>query len=226
MSGAPYILYGGGVTRSMGVQLVLEELGLPYELKPVDIGADEHRRPEFLAVNPAGFIPALVTPAGEVLHETAAIMLWLAESQEAWELVPAPTDPLRGRFLSWLFYFTNDIQPPTKRFFYPHRYATQHEAGAEVKALAYSQVLERWAVLDGYLKANGPLHLGERFSLADMHLAMWAAYGLDSLSELLNRFDAVRACFERAAGRPRSGPLLLEFQRDIRARSKRPWLPD
>ena len=75
-----YVLYGGGVTRSLGVQMVLEELDLPYELRRVDALAGEHRTEEFLALNPAGYLPVLVTPEGEVLHEAAGLMLWLAGS--------------------------------------------------------------------------------------------------------------------------------------------------
>ena len=56
---APYILYGGNVTRSLGPQMVLEEGGLPYRLREVDIGRGEHRRPDFTALNPAGYVPDL-----------------------------------------------------------------------------------------------------------------------------------------------------------------------
>ncbi len=59
---APYILYGDGVTRSIAVQLLLEEAGLPYELRRVDTRAGEHRQPAFLAINPAGFVPVLSRP--------------------------------------------------------------------------------------------------------------------------------------------------------------------
>ncbi len=48
------MLYGGGVSRAVGPQMVLEEAGLAYELREVDIAADEHRSAEFLAINPAG----------------------------------------------------------------------------------------------------------------------------------------------------------------------------
>lgn len=222
----PYILYGGGVTRAIGVQMVLEELQLPYELKVVDIHADEHRKAEFLAVNPAGYLPALVTPQGETLHETAAIMLWLADRHAPGELAPAPDEADRGRFLSWLFYFTSDIQPPMKRIFYPKRFATEAQGADAVFDLACEQARERWAVLENYLTGNGPLHLGRRFTIADMQVAFWTCYGLAYVSEIFETFPAVTVCYERASERPRSGPLLKEFQAAVRERSTRPWLPD
>ncbi len=226
MTTKPYILYGGGITRAIGVQMVLEELALDYELKPVDIHADEHRKPEFLAVNPAGYVPALVTPDGETLHETAAVMLWLADKHAPGVLAPGPDEADRGRFLSWLFYLTSDILPPMKRIFYPARYATENDGADAVSELACKQARERWAVLEGYLSENGPLHLGERFSIADMQAAFWACYGMRYVSEIFETLPAITACYQRASERPRSGPYLKAFQKTVRERSSRPWLPE
>ena len=74
-----YILYGGSITRSLAPQMVLEEGSLAYTLREIDIDAGEHRGEAFLEINPAGYVPALVTPEGHVLHEAAAIMLYLAD---------------------------------------------------------------------------------------------------------------------------------------------------
>ncbi|MBT6093365.1 MAG: glutathione S-transferase family protein [Rhodospirillaceae bacterium] len=225
MSDQPYILYGGGITRAIGVQMMLKELALDYELKTIDIRKDEHRKSEFLAINPAGYLPALVTPEGETLHETAAIMLWLADKHAPGVLAPAPDEADRGRFLSWFFFFTSDIQPPMKRIFYPERYVTENDGTDAVFELACNQARERWTVLEGYLSENGPLHLGERFTVADMQIAFWACYGMRYLSEIFENFPAITACYERASAQPRSGPLLKAFQQTVRERSSRPWLP-
>ena len=74
-----YILYGGDFTRSVLVQWVLEEGGLEYELRTIDIFKAEHRASEFLAINPAGLVPVLITPEGQALYETAALMVYLAD---------------------------------------------------------------------------------------------------------------------------------------------------
>lgn len=216
MTGA-YQLYGGGISRSVAVQVVLEELALPYELLEVDLRRDRHRSPEFLRVNPAGFVPALVTPDGLALHENAAIMLWLADVHPEAGLAPDPGDRRRGLFLSKLFYHSNDIQPAVKRYFYPHRYSPDAGAVPAIRARAHDAALERWSVLNRHLEENGPCHLGDRFSLLEPHMAVWAAYGLGSTDEVLDRFSAVRRCFELAVERPRSGALILEFQRKVRA---------
>ena len=74
-----YTLYHQHGTRSGAALLVLEEGGLDYELEHVDITAYEHRSEAFLAINPRGLIPTLVTDTGELVCETAAIMMYLAD---------------------------------------------------------------------------------------------------------------------------------------------------
>ena len=203
-----YILYGGGVTRSLGPQMILEEAGLPYEPRSLDEHAGEHRQTSYLAINPDGVMPALVTPEGEVLHEAAAIMLWLAERHGLDGLAPPAGDPQRGLFLAKLFFQTNEIQTAMARFFRPERCSTDPMHAPAIRDRARAEALDRWALLDGFLAAGGPFHLGTRFSLLDLHMTLWAAYGLDGATEVTDRFPAVRRCFEATIARPRVGPLV------------------
>lgn len=212
-----YVLYGGGVTRAAGVQMVLEEIGLDYDLVPIDIFSGEHRTPEFLALNPAGYVPALKTLEGEVLHETAGIMLYLAERHDRKDLAPAANDPDRGRFLDQLFYQTNEIQPLMKQYFYAARYSTEPGDAPRIQAAVEVAVRERWTVLDRYLAENGPWVLGDRFSLADLHLALWAAYGFTSPNDMIDDFPAVRRIFEGVLERPLSGPLIRTVRSAMKA---------
>ena len=211
---APYILYGGGVTRSIAVQLLLEEAGLPYELRPVDIRTGEYRQPAFLAINPAGFVPALVTPEGEVMHETAAMLLYFAERHGLTGMAPPPGDPDLARFLCQLFYLTNDIQPAIKQFVYAHRYTTDDNVAASREA-ARRMALDRWAVLDRYLGDNGPLHLGVRFSLLDLHMTVWALYGFEKTTDITDAFPAVKGVVEAVRARPQCAPLLDAFEAEV-----------
>ncbi len=209
-----YRLYGPAWTRATGVMMVLEELGLPYERVEIDVRGGGLEAQDFLAINPAGFLPVLTTPEGQHLHEAGAIMLYLAERHALGDLVPAPGDPDRGLFLSHFFYLTNDIQPPSKRFFYPHRYALRPEDVAETRRRAREAAEERWQVLDRILQAKGPWHLGERFSIADMQAALWAAYGFDHIDDIISRFPAIGRLFEGIMARPKCA-LMLQEQRQI-----------
>src|SRR5947209_8880015 len=81
-----------GEGRGFRVVWLLEEMGLPYRLRPVDLLAGVENDPEFLAINPAGFIPALQD--GEVVMvESIAILEYLAGRYGPTPLAPAPQDP-------------------------------------------------------------------------------------------------------------------------------------
>ncbi|MEO0619998.1 MAG: glutathione S-transferase N-terminal domain-containing protein, partial [Pseudomonadota bacterium] len=106
MSGNPYLLYGHPLTRSKLVEHVLVELDVAFEARLIDPFVGAHRTPELLAINPTGWIPVLVTPDGEIIAETAAINLTLAERYPDAHLVPPVSDPDRAKFLSTYFYIT------------------------------------------------------------------------------------------------------------------------
>ncbi|MEM7432936.1 MAG: glutathione S-transferase family protein [Pseudomonadota bacterium] len=212
----PYVIYGGGVARDVVVRMVLEEAGVPYDVIFVDGVTGAHRTKEFLEMNPAGYIPAVLTPEKEMLFETAAIMLYVAERHELHDLLPMPGDKDRGQFLAHLFYHTNEIQPSTKRWFYPHRFSTESAAGRDkIMDAAYQILLDRWGVLDQMLAENGPYHLGDRFSILDMHMAMWATYGLRTCDEIIETFPAVARVTEDVRARPASGHILNQQREDM-----------
>ena len=146
-----YFLYGGDFTRSVLVQWVLEEGGLAYELRKLDIFKGEHKAGDFLAINPAGLVPVLVTPEGQALHEAAALMVYLADRHGLTDLAPSPTDPARGLFLSTIFHLAGDIQAEMKRFHYPHRFSPRSADNLVVQDMARSLVLARLAVIDARL---------------------------------------------------------------------------
>ena len=204
----PYILYGGTFSRALGPQMVLEEGAIPYELRVVDMEAGEHFTEAFRKINPAGFTPALITPEGHVLHEAAAIMVYLADHHGLADLIPAPGDPQRGLMLTKLWYYTNDVQPAFKRFGYTQRYTLRDEDIPAMRAKARAAICERLQLREDWLTQNGPWHLGERFSLADLHLALWASYGLENIGDIVETFPAIGRVRDGVLARPKSGPLL------------------
>jgi glutathione S-transferase len=206
-----YILYGGDFTRSVLVQWVLEEGGLEYEFRKIDILMDEHRTAEFLAVNPAGLVPVMITPDGQALYETAALMVYLADRHGLTNLAPAVTEPSRGLFLSTIFYLASDIQSEMKRFHYPHRFSLRTEDNVKIQELANSLVLRRLAVMNDRLTQVGPYTLGARFSLADAYLSFWVAW-LDR-DEVRSRLPLITKLYDLVRARPLIGPYLDETER-------------
>jgi glutathione S-transferase len=206
-----YILYGGDFTRAVLVQWVLEEGKLDYELRKIDILKGEHRAVEFLAINPAGLIPVLITPDGDALYEVAALMVYLADRHQLTELAPAVTDPHRGLFLSTVFYIASDIQAEMKRFHFPHRFSLRTEDNTGIQDLAKALVLSRLDVMNTRLAKSGPYVLGARFSLADFYLSFWVA--LLDRDSVCKRLPSIAKLYSLVRSRPSATPYLEGTER-------------
>ena len=206
-----YILYGGDFTRATLVQWVLEEGKIEYELRKIDLSKGEHRAAEFLAINPAGLVPVLITPDGDVLYEVAALMLYLADRHQLTELAPPSTDPDWGLFLSTVLHIAADIQSEMKRFHYPHRFSLRREDNAGIQDLAKSLVLSRLNVMNTRLAKRGPYVLGTRFSLADFYLSFWVAY-LDR-EAVCRQFPSIAKLYDLVRSRPSALPYFEETER-------------
>jgi len=196
-----YKLYWCAQTAAFGPQAMLEEIGVEHEIVPVDIYKDEHLTPEYLAMNPAGKVPALAIPDGPVMHEAAAIMLYLAEKHGRTDLAPAVDDPIRGEFLSIYFYLTSVVQNAHKQFYYPHRFTTDQANTDAVKNQARLNITEEWKVIEKRLNAGGPFVFGDRYTLCDMFAVMLITWNPDT-KQLLFDFPGLKRCFETAMDRP------------------------
>jgi glutathione S-transferase len=192
-----YILYGGKFTRALMVQMVMAEGDIEYELREIDIFSQQEQSPQYLAINPAGFVPAMEIPGGEVLFETHAINLYLVDHHRLTQLAPMVDEPGRGAFLSGLFFICDDFEPTLKRYFYPHRYVL-HEADApEMRRQSLALALDRLKIIDQRMQQKGPYYLGERYSLVDLAACYWAQdlmfdNSLDSLPALRHCLSLVR----------------------------------
>ncbi len=216
-TGGTYTLYGGGVAQSASVEAVLRELDLAYTRKDVDVARKDARWDELLAVNPAGLVPALVLPDGTVMHETVAIMLFLADRHPAAALAPQTDNHLRAQFLARLFYINNEIAARTKGFFYAHRWSTDVRDVPRVRDAAFAAVMERWQLVETWLDGAGPYILADRFSIADVFLANWAAYGLRDGADIRRRFPAVARCLDVVALREKSEPVFTDLLAAVKA---------
>ena len=98
----------------MTAQVVLEEIGLEYELRWTKIHIpNSEKSPDFIKANPNGTVPTLLTPEGPI-YETAAILLYIAEQNPECGLIPAVTDPQRRLFWQWHFYLVSTFMPEEK----------------------------------------------------------------------------------------------------------------
>lgn len=170
MSPSSHTLYYAPGAASLVVHWVLLELELPHALELVDIKAGAQKRPEFIALNPNGVVPALVID-GKPHYEATALITHLAETHPEHGLAPRPGDPGRMDFLQWMFNLANMVQPLFRQWWYPHEPAGEAHAEA-VLAHVRPRIEAQWDRIDAHLAANGPYLLGDRLSVADFHLVM------------------------------------------------------
>lgn len=97
-------------TRSSRVLWLLEELGVPHEIALVDLPGGEQRKPEYRRVHPHGVVPALEMD-GEVLIESAAICMYLADRYADAKLAPPVGDPQRRKYYEWMVYVPATADP-------------------------------------------------------------------------------------------------------------------
>src|SRR5688572_16323657 len=102
---------------SMAPHMLLETLGVPFELQLVDRTRNAHKQPEYLKLNPNGLIPVLID-GDLVLYETAAICLHLVDTHPHAGLAPAIGTPARALFYKWLVWLTNTLQTALIVYFY------------------------------------------------------------------------------------------------------------
>ena len=106
-------LYGFGPTRSLRALWGLKELDADFEFVPVNLLAGEHKRPEFLRLNPAGKIPVLVD-GDLVIPESAAIVLYLADKYRDKGLLPESLTE-RAHVYRWLMFAVTELEEPLWR---------------------------------------------------------------------------------------------------------------
>lgn len=139
-------LYYAPDNASLVLRLALEEAGLAYETVLVDRATGAQKSAYYLAINPAGLIPALETPQG-ILAETGACLLWLSDAYPAAQLGPSLQDAHRGKFLRWLFYLSNTVHADLRRLFYAHRYVPADAVAVHHDMMA-QHVQRHFGVLD------------------------------------------------------------------------------
>ncbi len=159
---------------SLTPHMLLEELGVPFELALVDRANAAHKSADFLKLNPNGQIPVLVD-GDLVLYETAAICLHLADMHPDARLAPPPRTAERAHFYKWLVWSTNTLQAMLMHYFYSERMVDEGDkvAAAQVKSHAEARIGGMLDQLDAQLASHGrDWLLGATFSAVDPFLLM------------------------------------------------------
>lgn len=165
-----YTLYYSPSTASLAVHWMLIHLRVPFRLELVDFAVKAQHAPEFLKINPAGHVPAMIVD-GRPHAECAALLMLLAERHPEADLSPAAGAPERADYLQWFFFLANTLQPAFRAWFYPDQQAGPENV-APVKAHARLRIESAFARLDA-LFADGRTHLvGDRLTAVDFLATM------------------------------------------------------
>jgi glutathione S-transferase len=203
------VLYLSPGACSRVALVALEETGVVYEARIVSLAAGQQRQPAYLALNPKGKVPLLVTTEG-ALSENVAIAMWLdAQHPEAGLLPPPERCWSRARAISWLSWSASSLQPTIYRIRMTpriHPDAATHDA---IRAAALNELSQQLTVAEQTL-ADGRSWLGgTSWSISDTHVCWAFGRALDSgldgggfphLTALAAR-HAQRPAFERAVKR-------------------------
>jgi GST-like protein len=191
-------LYSLPTPNGVKVSIMLEEIGLPYEVHLVDFNKDDQKTPEFLSLNPNGKIPAILDPDGPggrplPLFESGAILLYLAEGTPL-----LPDDRMEcAQVARWLLFEQADVVPTVGGLRFrlaTARLAPDHERVARARAASHGML----RVLDAHLRGR-EFFVADRYSVADIaiygyvHVAHEAGVGMEEHPEVARWLERVAA---------------------------------
>lgn len=165
-----YTIWGAAYSGSVPVEAALTLIGVPYEVVEKPTWESQAIAAEVGQVNPMRQLPALVLPDGELLTESAAILIWLAEQHPEAGLAPAPGSPDRPAFLRWMSFISAQIYS---------LYWIRDDLGRLAAEPAHEPVIEQrtaarirdcWGKMEAQVTPRGTFLFGEAISVLDLYL--------------------------------------------------------
>lgn len=216
MTARHYSLFGDLRSGSAAIEMALAEAAVDYDVVDVALDDDAQHGADYRRINALGKLPSLVTPDREVLIESAAILLTIAERFPDAGLMPPPEHPDRPVALRWLAFVAAELYPLIEIIDYPERFCPaldeSGEGGADRRESVRDRVRtmwkSRWLLVDEAVIREGKegRMLPSGFSLLDTYVAVvsrWAQLDDWRAAHLQN----VEALAATVAKRPASGPV-------------------
>lgn len=201
-------LYGSKASGSVAVEAALTLLGVPYALVEGATWASEQARERVAPMNAMRQIPTLVLPDGEIMTESAAILIYLADLYVDAGLAPRPEAPLRRQFLRWMVFVSSAIyslhwiKPDVTRIGAPRR------ARASVVDAVHDRIAFCWGHMDRQLQPGRYL-LGDELSVLDLYVTVVSRFG-----PWRERFCEVAPGMAPVVARVDEDPRLAAFWRE------------
>ncbi len=193
-----YVLHTSPGSGGFAVHAILAEAGARYRVVEVDTKKGDQRKKSFLKLNPMAQVPVLELPSGQVMTESAAMVIYLADKLAGGKFAPKPNSSARPSYLRWLTFLAVNPYTADLRYFYCDRYTTE-PAGAEgVKAAALRDMEGQFEILDKAIGKN-KFTLGKTYTAVDPYVLMLATWHPDPnalfgrLKNLARVCDAVKS---------------------------------
>ena len=165
-----YRLYYSPGAASLAVHWMLIDLGVPFDAVRLDLGARQHKDPDYLRLNPNGLVPTLVVD-GAPVYECAALLLLLAERHPEAAMAPPAGSTARMAYLQWMLHLSNTVQSTFRGWFYPQEPAGE-AAGDAVREFSRGMIERAWDRVDAQLTASGGHIAGRELTAADFLATM------------------------------------------------------
>ncbi|HHQ4620650.1 TPA: glutathione S-transferase family protein [Aeromonas veronii] len=184
---------------AVAVQIALLETGAPFTARQLNLTAGEQRSPEYLAINPKGRVPALITEQG-TLTETPALLLYVAQRFPDAKLAPLDNPFLLARMQEVSSFLASTVHVSHAHGRRGSRWADDEQAIAAMQQKVASNMRDGFAQIEQHYLA-GPWVLGEQFSVADIYLFVVAGW-LKSDGVEISEFPKVADHYRRMLTRP------------------------
>ena len=194
-AGAEYPPILKGHVRDLRALWALEETGLPYQIKYIDMGKGEHKEAPYRAINPFGKIPAIADD-GRPLFESGAIIWHLATTSG--KLLPSG-EWGRAQALQWAFCALNTVETPFLELFAADIFAKDAPDYDHRRKRAHDYVEQRLQIMDAHFKANDFV-MGKEFMAPDILMAH--ALNFMSHTDVYANFPHSKTYMERCHARP------------------------
>jgi len=180
---------------------MLEESGLPYGTELVSLAEGRQRTPEYLAINPKGRVPVLVTEEGETLTEVPAITWYIAESATSIRLLPQ-NRLAAARCFEWLNWLSGTLHTMAYgQFWRAQRFVADEKLFPAVKEKGMQNVLENYAYIENRL-AGRSWAVGQAYTAVDPYLLVFFRWGSRIGVDMRGGYPQWTAHAERVLERP------------------------
>lgn len=192
-------LYGAKGSGSVAVEAALTLLDRPYVLVAEAPTWTPAGRDIVRPVNPMAQLPVLITPEGELMTESAAILIWLGDLHPTARLAPRPEDPARAAYLRWMVFVPAAIYAMYYLLDDPTRMVEGAAAQDDLRERAIERIKFCWRVMEAQVEP-APFILGPELSLLDVYVTVvsrwtprrrWFSEACPKLGAVARRVDAL-----------------------------------